>query len=296
MLSFLLRRMLSGMVVLLGVSTLVFAVLRIVPGDPVQSMLGEHASEADLASLRACFHLDEPLSSQYTAFLGELADGSMGHLCQQPEVTVASKLWAAFWPTLELGIASLLVAILIAFPLGAWSAVRANTYIDHAARVLSLLGISVPSFWLGPMLLIVFALSLRIFPDPGGAAVGLVSLVLPAITLGSALSGKLMRMLRSSMLDALHAQHVQTARAKGLGPLAVTLRHVMRNAASAVLSLLGMQLGAVLAGAIVVEKVFARPGLGTLMLDGIEMRNYQLVQGCVLFVAVLYVLVNLATD
>jgi len=296
MLAYLLRRLLTAGIVLFGVATLVFAVLRLVPGDPVESLLGEQASPEDYARLRACFHLDEPLSQQYLSFWSDVGSGSLGELCNQPGVYVSDRILDVMPDTLELALASMLVAIILAIPLGVLSAMRPHSWVDQGAMFFALLGVSIPNFWLGPMLLILFALSLKWLPDPGQGTFGLLSLLLPAITLGTALAAKLTRMTRTSMLEVLRRDYVRTAHAKGLHPAIVMIKHVLRNALVPVLTIVGLQLGAVLTGAIIVEKVFARPGLGSLLLDAIAMRNYQLVQGCVLVIALVYVTVNLITD
>lgn len=296
MLTYLARRLVTACLVLFGVATLVFAVLRLVPGDPIASLLGEQASAQDYARLRSCFHLDEGVLAQYGHFWREVASGTFGELCNQPGVTVYDKLAEALPPTLELALASMALALVIALPLGALCALRPDGWLDRVLLFFSLLGVSVPNFWLGPMLLIAFALSLKWLPDPGDGALGAMALLLPAVTLGTGLAAKLTRMTRSSMLEVIRQDHVRTAIAKGLHPARVVLKHVLRNALVPVITVAGLQLGAVLTGAIIVEKVFARPGLGTLLLDAISMRNYQLVQGCVLFIAAVYVLVNLLTD
>ena len=294
--TFLLRRLFASALVIVGVVTLVFGALRAVPGDPVESILGEEALAVDKQALRECLRLDRPLIEQYGLFWQDVASGSFGALCDERGVTVADKLVASIPATLELALAALLVAILIALPLGLISALRPYSWVDNTSAVLALLGISVPNFWLGPMLLILFSLTLRALPNPGSGVVGLSALILPSVTLGSALAAKLTRMLRSSMLEVLSQDYIRTARAKGASRARVTLKHGLRNAMIPVTTVLGLQFGALLSGAIIVEKVFARPGLGMLLLDGIEQRNYLIVQGCVLCIAFSYVLVNLLTD
>ena len=286
------RRVLSGLLVIWGVSTLVFATLRSVPGDPVESILGEQALDIDKEALRTCLALDRPLYEQYALFLADVGSGSFGRLCDEPGVTVSDKLLEALPPTMELAFTSVALAALVAIPLGVISALRRGTWIDGSAAVVSLLGLSIPNFWLGPMLLIGLAMVLRYIPGLGGLA----DLLLPALTLGTALAAKLSRMTRTAVLDTLNADYVRTARSKGLSERVVITKHVLRNALMPVTTIMGLQLGALLAGAIIVEKVFARPGIGTLLLEGIEMRNYRIVQGCVLTIAIGYVLVNMVTD
>lgn len=290
------RRALASLIVVWGVATLVFVTMRAAPGDPVESILGEQALEVDKARLRSCLGLDQPLAAQYGMFLKEVGTGTFGRLCDEPEVTVRDKLVANLPATVELALASLLLALCIALPLGVISALRRGTWVDAGAAVVTLLGLSMPNFWLGPMLLIVFSVTLKALPDPSAGAEGVATLVLPAVTLGTALSAKLTRMTRASVLEALGQDFVRTARAKGLAERRVVVGHVLRNALIPVTTIAGLQLGALLTGAIIVEKVFARPGLGTLLLQGIEMRNYRVVQGCVLVIALVYVGVNLVTD
>lgn len=296
MLTFLTRRFFSALLVVAGVVTLVFFAVRIAPGDPVASILGEQALEVDKQALRDCLGLDDPLVTQYGRLWIDVATGTLGELCDERGVTVADKLAHAIPSTMALALAALVVALLIAFPLGVASALRPYSWVDNTSAVLALVGISMPNFWLGPMLLIVFSITLQALPNPGSGVTGLSALVLPAITLGSALSGKLMRMIRSSLLDVLTQDFIRTARAKGVPRWRVVWKHALRNALIPVVTVLGLQFGALLSGAIIVEKVFARPGVGTLLLDAIEGRNYVVVQGCVLFIALAYVCVNLLTD
>lgn len=236
------------------------------------------------------------LGEQYLRYLGDIANGTFGKLCGARGVTVMDRLLSNLPSTMELAIAALLTAMLIGLPLGVLAALRPYSWIDNMSVILALLGISIPNFWLGPMLLILFSLSLSILPNPGAGVSGLSALVLPAITLGTAMAAKLMRMMRSSMLEQLSLDYVRTAKAKGASPWRVVVHHVIRNALIPIVTILGLQFGALLTGAIIVEKVFARPGIGTLLLDGINSRNYMVVQGCVIFISLTYVLVNLLTD
>ena len=296
MFAFLVRRALASLFVIWGVVTLVFAAVRLAPGDPVESILGEEALELDKTKLRECLGLDDPIVSQYASFWRDVGSGTLGELCDERGVTVADKLATNLPATAELAVAALLIALAIALPLGIASALKPYSWIDHGSAILALLGISIPNFWLGPMLLIFFSLTLRALPDPGAGVVGLSALILPAFTLGTGLSAKLTRMIRSSMLEVLSLDFVRTARAKGASRSRVVVKHALRNALVPVVTVLGLQLGALLTGAIIVEKVFARPGLGSLLLSGIEQRNYMIVQGCVLLIAATYVAVNFVTD
>ncbi len=296
MFTFLLRRLFASIFVIIGVVTLVFFILRAVPGDPVESILGEQALEVDKQSLRDCLNLDKPLHVQYGLFWKDVADGSLGHLCDERGVTVRDRLVANIPATVQLALASMLIAIMLSMPLGIAASLKPYSWIDNSSAVIALLGISIPNFWLGPMLLIAFSLTLQALPNPGSDVVGLSALILPAITLGSGLAAKLTRMTRSSMLEVLNRDYIRTAKAKGLPRWQVVTKHALRNALIPVITVLGLQFGSLLTGAIVVEKVFARPGVGMLLLESIEARNYMLVQGAVLFISFTYVLVNLLTD
>lgn len=296
MTTFLLRRLLASIIVIFGVVTLVFFVLRAVPGDPIASILGEQALAVDKQAMRECLNLDKSLWQQYVLFWADVANGTLGTLCDERGVTVSDKLIGNIPATFQLALASLAIALMISLPLGIASALRPGSWVDNSSAVIALLGISMPSFWLGPMLLILFSITLQALPNPGSGVTGLSTLILPALTLGSALAAKLTRMTRSSMMEVLSQDYVRTARAKGNPAWRVTVKHALRNALIPVITILGLQFGALLGGAIIVEKVFARPGLGTLLLDAINSRNYLIVQGCVIFIAFAYVLVNLITD
>lgn len=290
-----LLRLLRTAGVLAGVLVTVFVVARAVPGDPAVNLLGDRATEAELAALRSRLGLDLPLADQLGAYAGSVLDGSLGHSFRDG-ATVSSHIGAVLPFTVELALAGIVVACLLAFPLGVAAALRRDTLVDGAALLLAMAGVAVPGFWLGPLLIHLVCVRLGWLPDPGAGVLGLRSLVLPALVLGAALAGKLTRMIRASLLDALHAEHVVAARARGLPERRVFLAHVLRNALVPVVTVLGLQLAALLTGAIVAEKVFARPGLGTLLLDAIQARDYPVVQGCVLIIALIYVLVNWAVD
>jgi len=290
------RRAFNSLLVVWGVASLVFFALRLAPGDPVESILGEQALDVDKQKLRECLDLHLSLPEQYGRFMIEVTTGTFGELCEQKNVTVRDKLVENIPSTVELAFAGMLMAILISLPLGIVSALKRGTWVDNVAAFVSLLGLSMPNFWLGPMLLILFSVTLRLLPDPGSGIEGVTGLILPAITLGTALAAKLTRMTRTSVLDVLNQDFIRTARAKGLAERVVVGKHVLRNALIPVTTIAGLQLGALLTGAIIVEKVFARPGVGSLLLQAIEMRNYRIVQGCVLFIALTYVLVNILTD
>lgn len=300
---FLLRRALSSLLAILGVVGAVFLLLHVVPGDPVDNLLGEEARPADKAALRACLDLDQPLHVQFGRYLGHVADGTLGLSCPDKSRTVAGRIAAVLPQTAALATAAMVVALLLALPLGVVAALRPRTGWDTAATVAALSGISMPAMWLGPMLIYVFyvrpgplAHILPQLPGPGEDTDRLRGLILPAFMLGTHLMAMLARMTRSSLLDTLGEDYVRTARAKGLSETRVVLKHALRNALLPVITVAGMQFGALLAGAVVTEKVFARPGLGTLMLEAITQRDYRVVQGCALLIAVLYVGVNLIVD
>lgn len=287
------RRLLTLIPTLFGVVTLVFAFIHLVPGDPVDVMLGETAQASDKQALRAELGLERPLLTQYASYLGGIVTGDLGQSFahRKPVLEIiASKLPA----TLELALWSLIVAVIVAIPLGVWTALRQGTLVDRAGLTVSLLGVSMPNFWLGPLLVMAFSIHLGWFPVSGRA--GFSSVVLPAITLGASLAAILSRMLRSSMLDVLGAEYLQAARARGVGEGRVIWVHALRNACLPVITILGLQLGALFSGAIITEAVFAWPGLGTLLLQAIQSRDYPLVQGCVLVISTGYVLANLIAD
>lgn len=290
---YLARRLLGLAPVALGVATLTFALIHLVPGDPVVAMLGDNASPADVARLRERLGLDRPLWEQYGAFLYGLAHGDLGRSIAFNE-PVARLIAERFPATLELAAGGLAVAILIALPLGFVAGANPGRAIDLGAMGFAILGVSIPHIYLGPLLMIVFSLDLRWLPLTGRG--GLSHLVLPALTLGTALSAVLARMLRQSLIAAGNADYMRTAIGKGLGRRAALVRHALRNAITPVVTLLGLQLGGLLTGTIVTEMIFSWPGLGRLLMAAISARDYPLVEGCVLTFALTYVIVNLLTD
>ncbi len=293
--AYLRRRILSSLVAIVGVTVLVFLLVHLIPGDPVENLLGERADPADLASMRACMDLDQTLLVQFGRFLRNVGNGTLGLTCPDRTRSVASLIGEALPSTIALATAAMVVALVLALPLGILAAVRPGSALDAAATTISLAGISMPSMWLGPLLLLTFYVKIHLFPGPGDAG-GLGGLVLPAIMLGAHLMAMLARMTRSSLLDVLSEDYIRTARMKGLSATAVVLRHGLRNALVPVITVAGIQFGSLLAGAVVTEKVFARAGIGTLLLDAISERNYRVVQGCTLVIAVSYVTVNLLVD
>jgi peptide/nickel transport system permease protein len=293
MIGYLVRRILALIPVALGVATLTFALIHLVPGDPVVAMLGEMASPADITGMRHELGLDRSLWEQYVSFLGGLAEGNLGESISMHEPVM--RLIAERFPaTLELALAGLLVAVLIAFPLGIIAGASPGSPADMGAMGFAILGISVPHLYLGPLLMILFSLDLRWLPLTGRG--GIAHLILPAVTLGTALAAILARMLRQSLVQVREAEYMRTARSKGLGATAALLRHGLRNALTPVVTLLGLQLGALLTGTIIVETIFSWPGLGRLLITAISARDYPLVEGCVLVFALSYVAANTLTD
>jgi len=293
MLSYLVRRLALTIPVLLGVATLVFSLLHLVPGDPAQSMLGEAAAPADVEELRTRLGLDKPLPRQYGDFMLGVVQGDLGTSFRY-NTKVSTEIGSRLKNTLKLAVAAMAVALVVALPLGILAAVFRGRFADHSAMTLALVGISMPNFWLGPLLAILFAVKLGWLPVSGTGSIA--HLVLPAVTLGTALAAILARMTRASLLEELRELYVLAARARGLSRLRVVLRHAFRNSLIPIVTVIGLQFGAVLTGTIITETIFAWPGIGRLLIQSISFRDYPLVQGCILFISTVYVLVNLLTD
>jgi peptide/nickel transport system permease protein len=290
---YLLRRLLLLIPTLLGALTLVFFLIHLVPGDPVEVMLGETASAADKEELRRNLGLDRPVLTRYASFLAAFAQGDLGRSLYEDQ-SVSVLVLARVPATVELTFCAMAIAILIAFPLAIFAAVKKGSLLDRAALLFSLLGLSMPNFWLGPLLMIVFSIQLGWLPVSGRGA--LTHLFLPSLTLGMAMAAILTRILRSSLLQAVNADYVQAARAKGLSERRLWLKHILRNALISVITIMGLQFGGLLAGSIITETVFAWPGVGRLTVQAIQTRDYPLVQGCVLVISTSYLLVNFLTD
>ncbi|MAC77224.1 MAG: glutathione ABC transporter permease GsiC [Rhodobacteraceae bacterium] len=294
-------RLLAMVPILFGISVLTFLMVQLVPGDPIVSMLGLEATDQAIDTLRARYGLDQPLPVQYFAWLGQLFQGNLGRSIQTGRPVLAM-LGDAIWPTMQLAGAAIVVSLVIAIPAGILSAVKRNSPLDFLSSLVALFGLSVPSFWLGIMLILALSVSFPIFPASGYVPVfedpwaHLKTLVLPAITLGTSLAAATMRMTRSAMLEVLGQDYVRTAWAKGLGPRAVITHHAFRTALMPVVTLLGIQMGQVLGGVVITETVFSWPGIGKLTVDAIFARDYPVVQGAVLMTATIFVLINLATD
>jgi ABC-type dipeptide/oligopeptide/nickel transport system permease component len=289
----LLTRVLYTLPVLWLVVSVVFLLIHLVPGDPVSQMLGEGAPVADLAATRHAYGLDVPLGRQYMNYWKGVLHGDLGPSLRFNQ-SVSSLILHRYPYTLQLTVAALLVGILISIPAGVRSAQHRGRWDDKLLSVVSLFGLSFPNFALGPILILFFAIELGWLPVSGSGT--LAHLVLPAVTMGSALAAILTRMVRTSLLEQLGQDYIRTARAKGLPERTVVYRHALRNAMLPVLTVLGLQFGALLAGAIVTEKIFSWPGIGRLTIDAIGNRDYFLVQGCILAIGLTYVLVNFLTD
>lgn len=293
MLRFTVRRLALTIPVLLGVATLVFALLHLVPGDPAQVMLGEAAAQSDIDELRTRLGLDRPFLTQYLQFIAGVAQGDLGTSFRYG-TPVFAEIAQRLPNTLELALAAMSVAILIAIPLGILGALYRGRAVDQAAMTVSLLGICMPNFWLGPLLAIVFAVMLGWLPVSGTG--DWRHLVLPAVTLGAALAAITARMTRASLIEELRELYVLAARARGVSQARAVLRHALRNSLIPVVTILGLQFGAVLTGTIITETIFSWPGVGRLLIQAINFRDYPLVQGCILFIATTYVIVNLLVD
>ncbi len=289
-------RTLRALATVVAVVLLVFALVRALPGDPARLILGDAATEADLAAMRARLHLDAGLGEQLRLYAADVADGSLGRSFRSPDETVASHIAEVFPDTLALALVSIVLAWCLAIPLGVTAALSRGRAPDRVARVVALSGVALPTIWLGPLLVLLFAVELRVLPMPGDDEGGLLALVLPSVTIGAALAAALTRQTRGAMIEALSEPFVTAARARGLSRTRAALAHGLRNALLPVVTVSASQLGALLGGAVVAEKIFERRGLGTLMLDAFAARDIPVLQGTVLVVALLYVTVQLALD
>ena len=288
------KRLLFVLPVVWAVVRLVVLLIHIVPGDPVRNALGENATEAQVAELKHKLGLDLPLSQQYLNYWRGLVRGDLGVSLVNPADRVFDRITGRYPATIELALAGLFVAVLISIPLGVTAGTHQGTLIDNLASVAALLGISTPAFVLGPLMIFAFAIKLDWLPVAG--RYGLEYLILPSITLGAALAAILTRMVRSSVIEELNEDYVRTARAKGLSERQVIYKHVLKNGLIPVVTVLGLQFGVLLAGAIITETIFSWPGLGRLTVDAINSRDYPLVQGCILMISLTYIFANLLTD
>ena len=298
---YLARRLIAILPVLFGISVVVFTLVHLIPGDVVQILLGTQASQQQIDTLRRLLGLDQPLPVQFADWFSHVLRGDLGTSLRTNR-PVLPDLVARFGVTLQLTLASMCVALLVAIPLGIASAARRGQVSDAASRLFALIGLSIPNFWLGTILILFASLVIGWLPPVGFVSLldnpwlGIQTLLLPSISLGTALAAFVMRMLRSSLLEVLRQDYVRTAYAKGLRDRTVLYTHALRNAFIPVLTVIGIQIGTLLGGAVVVEQVFSLPGLGRFLLDAIYTRDYPIVQGGVLFIALVFSLVNLVVD
>jgi peptide/nickel transport system permease protein len=293
MLRYILRRLLYMTPILFGVSLVIFLMLHLVPGDPARLVAGLDATQEDVKIIRSSLGLDRPLPVQYLSWLGNVLHGDLGRSTRTHR-PVTQELRLTFPATVELTLSATLVAVLIGVAAGTTAAVRRNSIFDYSSMVVALLGVCTPSFWLGLMLMLVFAVKLDLLPTTGRG--GLENLVLPAVTLGAGAAAIIARVTRSSMLEVLGMDYIRTAHAKGLATWTVVLRHAVKNALIPVITVIGLEFGYLLAGAVVTETVFAYPGVGWLLVEAIGFRDYPVIQGALLLLALQFALVNLAVD
>jgi peptide/nickel transport system permease protein len=290
---YLVHRVLLLLPTLLGAVTLVFFLVHLIPGDPVEVMLGETAGVVDKEELRRALGLDQPVLQQYGQFFIKLARGDLGRSLYE-QASVAELIRARLPATFELTLCAMTLAMLISFPFATLAAVKRDRWLDRFALFFSLLGMSMPNFWLGPLLMIAFAIQLGWLPVSGRG--GFNHLLLPSLTLGMGMAAILTRILRASLLGVIHADYIRTARAKGLSEKQVWLKHTLRNALLSVITIVSLQFGGLLAGSIITETIFSWPGIGRLTVQAIQTRDYPLVQGCILVIASSYLLVNFVAD
>ncbi|MCC7429651.1 ABC transporter permease [bacterium] len=290
---FFLKRLVSTIPVLWGVVTFVFLIVHLIPGDPVELMLGETAKQTDVETLRTNLGLDKPLFVQYTNFLKNIVTGNLGNSILKLK-PVGKLILEHFPPTIALTFASMFFSLIFSFPAGIVSALKKGSVWDSFSLVFTLVGVSMPNFWLGPLLIIFFAVFLKILPVEGYGIDA--HLILPALTMGLGMSAIVTRVLRSSMIETLGEDFIRTAKAKGLTQSSVVLKHCLRNAVLPVVTVVGLQFGALLSGTLITEVIFSWPGIGRLLIGAVQNRDYPLIQGCVLAIAISYVFVNLLVD
>ncbi len=295
------QRLLLALVVVLGITFVVFMIMQIVPGDPARVILGPYASDESVAGLRDRLGLDRPFFEQYLSWLSKALRGDFGQSLLNGQ-DVSPQLRGRIGPSFELAMVSLVIGLVIAFPIGIISALKPGSAIDIIATVFSQIGVSIPSFWMGILLIIIFSLNLELLPPSGYTPISedagdwLAHIILPAFTAGFVSASIQTRFIRSAMLDVLSANYVQTARAKGLNERTVILRHALRNALINIVTIIGLQITALFSGIVIVEVVFSWPGLGRLAFNAVEERDYPLLQGAVMVVAIMVTLVNLVVD
>jgi peptide/nickel transport system permease protein len=294
MTQYIVRRFLQMIPITLGILTLVFSLIHLIPGDPAIQIAGEGARPEDIASVRKALGLDQPLWSQYVHYLGRIAHGDLGKSFRTNE-SVAKEIATRYPATIQLAMGAMIVALLVAFPLGMISAIYRNSWIDNVARFFALIGVSMPSFWFGPLLIIAFAINHTWFPVSGREE-GFKSIVLPSLTMGLALAAILTRMIRVSVAEELGQLYVTTAVAKGVTRVKAIFRHALKNAMIPVITVLALQFGSLLTGAIITEQIFSWPGLGRLLIQSINTRDYPQVQASILVIALTYIMVNFISD
>ena len=298
---YVLQRLLLALIVVLGVTFVVFMIMQIVPGDPARVVLGPYANDESVAGLRERLGLNRPFLVQYVAWLGGAVKGDFGQSLLNGQ-EVAPQLWGRIGPSFELAMVSLAIGLAIAFPIGMISALKPGSAIDVVATLFSQIGVSVPTFWMGILLVIVVSLNMGLLPPSGYTPIAedpwdwLAHIILPAFTAGLVSASIQTRFIRSAMLDVLNANYIQTARAKGLSERAVVVNHAFRNALINIVTIIGLQITALFSGIVIVEVVFSWPGLGRLALNAVEERDYPLLQGAVFVVAVMVTIVNLLVD
>ena len=294
MTQYIIRRILQMIPITLGIITLIFALIHLIPGDPAVQIAGEGARPEDVAQVRKALGLDQPLWKQYVTYLGNLARGDLG-VSFRTGTSVAEEIGARYPATIQLAMGAMFIALLVAFPLGIISAIYRNSWIDNVARFFALVGVSMPSFWFGPLLIIAFAINLPWFPVSGREE-GFKSIVLPSLTMGLALAAILTRMIRVSLAEELNQLYVTTAIAKGVTRAKAIFRHALKNALIPVITILALQFGSLLTGAIITEQIFSWPGLGRLLIQSINTRDYPQVQASILIIALTYIMVNFISD
>ena len=293
MVGYILRRLFYMTPILFGVSVVIFLILHLVPGDPARLVAGLDATQEDVKIIRSSLGLDRPLPVQYLSWLGNVFQGDLGRSARTHR-PVTHELRLTFPATVELTLSATAIAVLLGVAAGTIAAVRRNSVFDYTSMVVALLGVCTPSFWLGLMLMLVFAVKLDLLPTTGRG--GLENLVLPAVTLGAGAAAIIARVTRSSMLEVLGMDYIRTAHAKGLSARAVVLRHAVKNALIPVITVIGLQVGLLLSGAILTETIFSWPGIGNWLIHGVQSRDYPVVQGGILLIATIVISVNLIVD
>jgi peptide/nickel transport system permease protein len=294
MTQYLIRRLIQVIPITFGILTLIFSLIHMIPGDPAVQIAGENARPEDVTRVRTSLGLDKPLWEQYVTYLTRLAHGDLGTSFRTQQ-SVSREIAQRYPATIQLALGAMFIALLVAFPLGIISAIYRNSWIDNVARFFALVGVSMPSFWFGPLLIIAFSIHLGWFPVSGREE-GLRSIVLPSMTMGLALAAILTRMIRVSLAEELNQLYVTTALAKGVARWKAIFVHGLRNALIPVITVVGLQFGSLLTGAIITEQIFSWPGLGRLLISSITSRDYPQVQASILVIALTYILINLITD